>query len=52
MRRMRVVETIGKIRRWKDACRSDMAEAGDAERVTTQQTEQHGGIRSSAVPAT
>ena len=52
VRRMLVVETPGKRRRWKVACRSAMTEAGDAERVTTRQTGQHGGIRSSAVPAT
>ena len=52
VRRMLVVESPGKRRRWKVACRRAMIEAGDAERVTTRQTGHQGGIRSSAVSTT
>ena len=56
VRRMLYVDIPGKRRRvrpnlrWKDACKRDMAEVGL--KRTTRQTGQHGGIPSSAIPAT
>ena len=58
VRRMLDVEIPGKRRRgrpnlrWKDACKRDMTEVGLKEDKTRQQTGQHGGIPSSAIPAT
>ena len=56
VRRMLDVDIPGKRRRrrpnlrWKDACKRDMTEMGLKD--DNPQTGQHGGIRSSAIPAT
>ena len=56
VRRMLDVEIPGRRRRgrpnlkWKDACKRDMTEVGLKEDNTTNR--QHGGIPSSAIPAT
>ena len=58
VRRMLDVEIPGERRRgrpnlrWKDACKRDVTEKSGSERGQIRQTGQHGGIRSSAIPAT